>query len=204
MSRRNYAVFALPLLAFAALLIPASHAFAQGVRFGGQFPYGGGWGYYPGYYSPYYSSPYGYYSYPYNSWYGYPYPGYYPYRNYSWSYYPSSSDNYLNRPYPASSYIYQPAAEPTNTEQPVMVRVRVPADAEIWLNGTKTTATGPVRDFVSPRLEPGNYEYEIRARWMQNGRPVEQTRKITVRPGERREVDFAVNTSRDKATAARP
>jgi uncharacterized protein (TIGR03000 family) len=203
MSHRNYTVFALPLLALAALLIAAPDAFAQGVRFGGQFPYGGGWGYYPGYYSPYYS-PYGYYASPYNPWYGYPYPGYYPYRYYSSSYYPSISDNYLNRPYPASSYTYQAADEPTSTAQVVMVRVRVPADAELWLNGTRTTATGPIRDFVSPRLEPGNYAYEIRARWMDNGRPAEQTRKITVRPGERREVDFAVNTPRDKATATRP
>jgi uncharacterized protein (TIGR03000 family) len=70
--------------------------------------------------------------------------------------------------------------------------VRVPADAEIWFEGAKTGQSGPKRTFVSPPLEKGQaFTYEIRARWTEGGKPVEQTRQVNVRAGEQVQVDFA-------------
>jgi uncharacterized protein (TIGR03000 family) len=65
--------------------------------------------------------------------------------------------------------------------------VKVPSTAELWFNGTKTAPQAKaVRHFVTPALEPGHdYSYDIRVRWTEEGRPVEQTRRVLVRAGDR-------------------
>jgi uncharacterized protein (TIGR03000 family) len=77
------------------------------------------------------------------------------------------------------------------------VRVRVPADARVWLNDTAMTATGRERSFVSPALDPGTeYTYQVRARWLDNGREVNRTQEVTVRAGGTAEVDFTAAPAR--------
>jgi uncharacterized protein (TIGR03000 family) len=72
-----------------------------------------------------------------------------------------------------------------------LIRLRVPANAEVTFDGDKTSQTGALRSFMTPELERGNeYSYEIRARWMNDGKPVEQTRKVNFRPGDRFTLDF--------------
>jgi uncharacterized protein (TIGR03000 family) len=69
--------------------------------------------------------------------------------------------------------------------------VRVPANAQIWFEGTKTGQTGSSRTFFSPSLEPGrDFTYEIRARWVEAGKEFDQTRQISVHAGETVNVDF--------------
>ena len=47
-----------------------------------------------------------------------------------------------------------------------MMEIRVPANAEVWVEGDKTSQTGAVRHFVSPTLQTGKtFTYDIRARW---------------------------------------
>lgn len=71
------------------------------------------------------------------------------------------------------------------------VDVRVPADAEVWFGGYRTNLTGPTRGFTTPPLEKGKtFAYEIRARWTENGKPVEQTRRVLVQAGANARVDF--------------
>jgi uncharacterized protein (TIGR03000 family) len=79
--------------------------------------------------------------------------------------------------------------------EPAAVEVKVPqADAELWFQGVKTNRTGKVREFASPALDRGTtYSYQVRARWMDNGEPVERTRSVTVRAGERVRVDFTAD-----------
>jgi uncharacterized protein (TIGR03000 family) len=80
---------------------------------------------------------------------------------------------------------------PPNEEGTCKVTVLVPADAELDFNGTQMSQTGTERVFVTPPLEPGsNYRYTIRARWTEDGKPVEQTRKVGVKPGGEVRVDF--------------
>lgn len=44
---------------------------------------------------------------------------------------------------------------------------------------------------MSPALPAGkNFTYEIKARWMENGKPVEQTRSIHVQANAWQVVDF--------------
>jgi uncharacterized protein (TIGR03000 family) len=66
------------------------------------------------------------------------------------------------------------------------LNLRVPPGAEIWFNGTKVSSAGRLRSFVTPALEQGwDYTYDVRVRWTENGRPVERTRHLTVRAGDR-------------------
>jgi uncharacterized protein (TIGR03000 family) len=63
--------------------------------------------------------------------------------------------------------------------------LRVPISAEIWVNGVKTKQTGESRYFYSPPLVLGKkYSYEMRVRWMEDGKAVEKTQRILVQAGE--------------------
>jgi uncharacterized protein (TIGR03000 family) len=74
---------------------------------------------------------------------------------------------------------------------PAYITVRLPPGAELWFDGLKMAPTGHVRVFHSPPLTPRvRYVYEIRARWLENGRPVTQTQTVAVYAGELTEVDF--------------
>jgi uncharacterized protein (TIGR03000 family) len=83
-------------------------------------------------------------------------------------------------------------------DQPATIVVRVPADAEVWLDDAPTKQTGASRAFASPPLTVGEkYVYEVRARWTSDGRPVEQTRRVVVTAGGRSVVNFAAENSAD-------
>jgi uncharacterized protein (TIGR03000 family) len=156
-----------------------------GARFGGfrggGFPRFFGSGFYPSYYYPYYG-----------------YPDYSDSSSYDSS--PSYGlgsgsapdlryfDSYGGvAPPPAVS----PDTAPALADTTARVTVNVPADAEIWFEGTKTTSTGSVREYRSPPLEPGStYTYEIRARWNENGHEVDQTQKVGVTAGSQAIVSF--------------
>jgi uncharacterized protein (TIGR03000 family) len=86
---------------------------------------------------------------------------------------------------------YRPEVSVAPDPMSAIMDVRVPAGAEIWFEGAKTGQSGSTRTFVSPPLEKGQtFTYEIRARWTQDGKPVEQTRHVNVRAGENVQVDF--------------
>ena len=64
-------------------------------------------------------------------------------------------------------------------------------DAEIWFSGDKTTQTGSTRRFETPPLEPGsNYSYVVRARWTENGKERDETKKVAVHANDRVAVEF--------------
>src|SRR5262249_14362589 len=80
----------------------------------------------------------------------------------------------------------------TPADRPALIDVQVPAGAEIWFDGARTSQTGPFRQFISPPLTPGRqYAYAVRVRWTEGGRTVERTRRLGLRAGDRVSVDFA-------------
>jgi uncharacterized protein (TIGR03000 family) len=82
------------------------------------------------------------------------------------------------------------SAKSSNTG-PAHLDVRVPADAELWVDGKKTTQTGTARTFSTPDLKPGqDYAYEMRADWQDRDRKITQTRRVTFHAGENVKVDF--------------
>lgn len=85
-------------------------------------------------------------------------------------------------------------AAPPATEggpQPALITLFVPSDAQIWLEDAATRQQGTVREYTSPPLAPGqDYIYTVRMRRMENGRPVEETRRLNVRAGEHRSINL--------------
>lgn len=109
---------------------------------------------------------------------GYNYGGYYDY-----------TPAYYN--YDARYYAYPQT--PPITDSDVILDVRVPSAAQVWVNGELTTQTGSERHYTTNDLTPGRtYTYSIKARWMADGKPVEYERKVKVRGGEERLVNFRV------------
>jgi uncharacterized protein (TIGR03000 family) len=107
--------------------------------------------------------------------YPYCYPGYYPY-----GYYPA----YLAVP-PGVP------AGPAPTDNRCHIHVLLPADATLWVGNEVASKQGPVRDFVSPVVAPGQtYAYTLRARWTQGGQVVEQARQVTLHANETAVVNF--------------
>ena len=89
----------------------------------------------------------------------------------------------------AAAHAQPPTRPPAQARANIVVLV--PADAEVFFDGDPTTQKGAERLFLSPPLEVGKeYHYTVRARWTQDGKKVEQTRKFAVRGGGRVRVDF--------------
>ena len=200
--------FAKALLAASALLFAAEPSFAQhrgggggrgggwhggGGGYGGGGWHGGGWrggGWYGGiglgWGSPYLYGGYGGWGYPDYGNYGTDYYGGYPTYGYSTPYY---QDNAV---IPSTGYqSFYPPMMTTQSDNTATIEVRVPPDAELWFDGTKTNQRGPVRYFTTPPLTPGQtFTYEIRASGMANGNPMDQTRQVQVQAGKRTTVDF--------------
>jgi len=163
--------------------------------FGSSYPYGGWGGLYSAYSYPSYryaySSPSTYSSYSYPS---------YSYYTPSYSY-AAQPSTYAYQGTPASYQSFYPP-ESAAQDNDVHVRVAVPSpDAEVWFEGVPTQQKGTMREFESPPLTPGqNYTYHVRARWMENGQPRDQTRSIVVQAGQHVNVDF--NVPDNSATTA--
>jgi uncharacterized protein (TIGR03000 family) len=74
---------------------------------------------------------------------------------------------------------------------PARFGVFVPADADVWVDGQLTGQNDRWREFITPPLTPrGDYHYEIRARWREDDRLVEQTRGVAVHANGWASVDF--------------
>jgi len=165
---------------------------------GGYFPgyYGGRpsfGGYYPGYFAGYPSG--------YGGYHGGYYPGYF-------------SDLHTESTYPSPTVTPAPyypaqtvessggrtvlpevagleALDPSQTDGGTVIAVHVPSDAEVWFDGDPTKKRGDERDFKSPPLPVGRlYHYDVRARWKEGGRVVDQTRSVPASANRRTEVDF--------------
>ncbi len=90
-------------------------------------------------------------------------------------------------PVGSTNKVTLPAAETSMAK----IVILVPAEAELYFDGTLTTQTGTRRVFNTPALAAGtNYSYSVRAVWTEDGRPVQQTRTVGVRAGASLVVDF--------------
>ncbi len=84
---------------------------------------------------------------------------------------------------------YAPLPPPTPLT--ALLKVTVPLDAEVWLEGQRMYSTGAQRHYRSPPLNPAKgYIYEVRARWLFDGKPIEDVRRVAIRAGAVALVDF--------------
>jgi len=129
--------------------------------------------------------------------YGYGYPYYGGYGGYYGGYdYPSTvyyNDTYVV-PNTTQSLYFTPDQTTTTavTDNRARIRVRVPSDAALWIDGQPTQQTGSAREFVTPPLDDPSttYTYTMKARWMQGTEPVEKTMKVDVRANQTSVADF--------------
>lgn len=178
----------------------------RGYGWGGYWPYYAGYGLGYGLGWPYYDS--SLYSDSYND---YPYPDYYS----SYYYAPESYNTATYAPYDDSGLGSAPYTEPpadvasTSGEQlgrvvaanVARVRVTLPANAELWFDGHRTSQTGSVREFSTPPITPGTeYSYQLRARWTRDGHEVERTRNIEFQAGDRVAVNLMSPSGKAPAT----
>jgi uncharacterized protein (TIGR03000 family) len=72
-----------------------------------------------------------------------------------------------------------------------VIEVKMPCYGDLWVDGAPTEQLGTDRLFTSPPLEKGSeYVYLLRARWVQDGKTIEQSREVRVHGGERVRVVF--------------
>ena len=84
-----------------------------------------------------------------------------------------------------------PQTTPAADQEPATVVLSVPADAEVWFDGVATSQRGAQRTFRTPPLAKGDhYHYTVRARWTEDGKPVDESQRVAVRAGEQVRVGF--------------
>ncbi|NDC53954.1 MAG: TIGR03000 domain-containing protein [Planctomycetia bacterium] len=83
--------------------------------------------------------------------------------------------------------------------------VTLPAEAQVFVNGTKTSATGSLRRYVSRGLEAGkDYEYVVRMVVDRDGAEHEETRVVSLSAGVRKTVEFGAVAPTAQAVKAAP
>ncbi len=192
---------ALALLFLASAPVTAAPGYAPGYfgsRHGGYFPgyYSGRHiigGYYPGYFGGYPAGD--------GRYLGGYYPGYFGDLH--------SESAYVSPLAPSARYYGPPTVEssggrsvlpemrdletldPSVTDGGALITIHVPAEAEVWFDGDLTKQHGEVREYKTGPLPVGQlYHSEIRARWKEGGRVVDQTRSVPASANRRTQVDF--------------
>ncbi|HZV04007.1 MAG TPA: TIGR03000 domain-containing protein [Gemmataceae bacterium] len=84
-----------------------------------------------------------------------------------------------------------PTTNPAPTPNTARLQLLVPENAEVLVEGNKTAATGTVRHFVSPPLDPGkNMLYAVTVRYKDaDGKPIEETHSVRVRANDDLRID---------------
>lgn len=90
-----------------------------------------------------------------------------------------------------SLHAQEPTKKPETTNKPATLRVLVPANAQVEIDGKATTQTGEVRRFVSPPLEAGkSYKYTIKASWVTAGQVFQFIREADISADKETVLDF--------------
>ena len=123
-----------------------------------------------------------------------------------WAYRPATFGVYLN-PYwdnytyypdysvyvaPSAQYqVFYPQTAPA-AATPASLTMHVPANADIWVQGTHIDSTGEIRQFESPTLNSGTqYAYDVQASWLNaDGTTTTRARTVPVHAGDRVNVDM--------------
>lgn len=175
----------------------AAHTGCHGGGYGGCYGggYGGGYGgCYGGYSGGGYGGCYGGYSGGYSGGgcYGSSYGGGYGYGGGCYGGGGYSGGRFFSSAYPGGYAPYAAApAEGTYAAAPMAAPIgrltlELPAGAKVYMNGQFMDGTDPVRQYVTPTLEPGKvYSYTVKVDATSNtGKPVTETRQISIKVGD--------------------
>lgn len=87
--------------------------------------------------------------------------------------------------------------------EPTRLVVTVPDNAVVYLAGSKTSSSGPVREFITDRLTDGQQwsDYPIRVVSNVDGQEIVREQRLTLRAGEDHEVAFSFEDTPKLASA---
>jgi uncharacterized protein (TIGR03000 family) len=115
---------------------------------------------------------------------------------------PSSSDSSVpSSPVYAPSYsqpalstyqsYFQGPASATSAVNAAQLRIRLPKNAQLWIEDQDTSPRGADRAFVSPPLPAGrDFVYHLKTQWTENGQQVTRTREVPIHAGDVVNIDF--------------
>jgi uncharacterized protein (TIGR03000 family) len=93
--------------------------------------------------------------------------------------------------FPGGNALALPHEEGPLSPGTALLIVKVPEEAEIWVDDAKTTQDGSYRRFVTPALPEGRARsYTIRARWLIQDAELTRVEEVRVQPGGRYVVNF--------------
>ncbi len=92
----------------------------------------------------------------------------------------------------SASLVGQDKKDTPKKAQTAVLIIKCESDAELKIDGEKSTQTGPRRKFETPELQPGKkYYYTVSAFWEPNNyTKITRTWKVYVKPGETTTVDM--------------
>jgi uncharacterized protein (TIGR03000 family) len=84
----------------------------------------------------------------------------------------------------------------TTSARPANLRVNLPADAKLYVDGYQTRSTTGQRLLTTPNLQPGReYHYTLRAEVMRDGEVQRVTQRVAVRAGQETRVNIEIPTT---------
>jgi len=94
-----------------------------------------------------------------------------------------------------------PATQPSDA--PATIRVSLPADAALTVDGQATQATSATRSFTTPALESGKrYFYTFKASFVRDGKTIAVEQRVPVRAGRESVVSLNVSGTSSAAVMA--
>jgi uncharacterized protein (TIGR03000 family) len=90
---------------------------------------------------------------------------------------------------PSTTQPAYPATSTVSDKAEFHVKVPVP-NAKIYFNDALVEQQGVDRTLMTPSLQPGTYNYRVRATWTENGIEKTQDRAVSVQPGQRIDLSF--------------
>jgi uncharacterized protein (TIGR03000 family) len=132
---------------------------------------------------------------------------YYPtvfdaYRSWSYNPYPYSG---LPGPFAATSYMplsYDSSLASSPFSDDTTITVRLPSNAEVWIQGKKMKETGKERRFTLSALDPqAIYDYDVRITWSDNGRKVSDDHHLKIRAGDHQSITLVAAMTKNQGSS---
>jgi uncharacterized protein (TIGR03000 family) len=77
-----------------------------------------------------------------------------------------------------------------------LLSVKVPTDAKVFVNDRETSSAGTDRQYISRDLQNGaRYNYEVRAEFIRDGKPVTETKTVQLTAGQTAGLDFTAGAA---------
>ncbi len=91
---------------------------------------------------------------------------------------------------------------PTPVDAAILV-VKLPAEAELWVNGGRTVQGGSYRLVITPQLASDQeLSYTLRVRWVLKGIELMRTESVRLPPGKRCTVNFLTTDGWTRSTSS--